>query len=501
MGTTHDFKKSSRPVRIREHEYSEYLSDGRDFIDDAKISALLSRTGIPHDAARIREIIQKALAIHSLSLEETVALIHVTDPALWEEINAAALHVKKKVYDNRIVTFAPLYTGNFCLNDCHYCGFRTSNTGITRSLLSLDEIKDEVRVLAGTIGHTRLIAVYGEHPTSNIDYIVESLGAIYGTRARTPRNTSATIRRVNVNAPPFGMEDLKKLGAAGIGTYQVFQETYHRVRYQELHPHGTSKSDFRWRLYSMHRAIRSGIEDVGIGALFGLYNWRFEILGLVAHALDLEKNFGIGPHTVSFPRLEPAHNTPLSQKSPFKVSDGDFKKIVSILRLAIPYAGMILTARENSRMRRECVHLGITQTDASSRIGVGAYSKMSSQIQEEKRQQFLLGDVRSLDEVVKELALMGYITSFCTAGYRCQRTGHCIMEMLRSGQEGKFCKLNAALTFREWLDDFASPETKSIADTLLTREIAEIKSSLPSFYQKFLEYYKRIQNGERDLYF
>ena len=250
----------------------------------------------------------------------------------------------------------------------------------------------------------------------------------------------------------------------------------------------------------MHRALEAGLDDVGLGALFGLYDWRFEVLGLTAHALELERAMGIGPHTISFPRLEPAANTPLAQSSPWRVSDDDFEKVVLVLRLAVPYAGLIVTARENPGMRRRLLPLGCTQTDASSQIGVGAYREHGGD-QDGRRQQFLLGDTRTLDEVVRDLASLGCITSFCTAGYRCGRTGQCIMDLLRSGAEGKFCKLNAVLTFREWLDDFASPATQAAGEPILQRELEEIRTQQPRIYPEFLKNYERICAGERDLYF
>ncbi|MDD5585031.1 MAG: [FeFe] hydrogenase H-cluster radical SAM maturase HydG [Candidatus Omnitrophica bacterium] len=485
--------------RIKHDEISRYLKGSRDFIHDDEFEELLKTQ---HDVSgpRVRDIIAKALSIQTLTLEEVATLLNVTDEALWSLMRQAAATIKEKVYDNRIVTFAPMYIGNLCVNHCLYCGFRNGNTAITRKILTLEEIRHETEILTGRIGHKRLMLVCGEHPLSNIEYLTSAIAAVYATQTTTKNNTLAGIRRINVNAPPFSIEELTMLRRAGIGTYQVFQETYHHKTYEMLHPHASVKSNYQWRLYSMHRALEAGVDDVGIGALFGLYDWKFEVIGLCAHARELEKLFGIGPHTVSFPRLEPALNTPLALNSKYKVSDNDFKKVLTVLRLAIPYTGMILTARENSRIRRECIPLGITQTDASTKIGVGAYSHESTS-QEETRQQFLLGDTRSLDEVVRELAHAGYITSFCTAGYRCQRTGKCIMELLRTGKEGKFCKLNAVLTFREWLDDFASEKTKEIAEKIINREIARIKETMPGVFEKFFQYYTRITAGERDLYF
>jgi len=432
-------------------------------------------------------------------LEETAILINVTDQELLLRMQEVAGEVKKKVYDNRIVTFAPLYLNNICVNNCLYCGFRKDNAQLKRKILTQEEIVKEIEVLAGKIGHKRLIVVFGEALPTDINYMKESIKTIYSVKVKT-KNGVGQIRRVNVNAPALSIEELKVLQEVGIGTYQVFQETYHHQTYDILHPKGTIKNDYRWRLYSMHRALEAGIDDVGLGALFGLYDWRFEVMGLVAHSLELERVFNIGPHTISFPRLEPAASAEYTQNSKYKVSNQDFEKLVTVIRLAVPHAGMIITARESAEIRRKVISLGCTQTDASTKIGVGDYSLNKSD-QDKEKQQFLLGDTRSLDELIREFSERGYITSFCTAGYRCGRTGECILSLLKSGQEGKFCKLNAVLTFREWLDDFASPETKKVGEQVIQREIEEVKKTLPKAYDKLIEYYNRIKNGERDLYF
>lgn len=485
-------------TRIKEEEVTKYLDDGRDFIPDDRIEEKLRAHADP-DPSWVREILAKSLAVEGLTPDETAALLNVDDPILEYEMRETAIAVKKKVYDNRIVTFAPLYLGNYCVNNCQYCGFRSENREAERHVLSLAEVKKEAEALAGRIGHKRLILVYGEHPLNDVDYMVDSMKAVYEVKVKT-RGGVGNIRRVNVNAAPLCIEDLKRLHEVGIGTYQVFQETYHRETYARVHPAGTVKANYRWRLYCMHRALEAGIDDVGIGALFGLYDWKFEVMGLVYHAWELERKFGIGPHTVSFPRLEPALNTPIGENSPCRVSDRDFKRLILAIRLAIPHAGMIITARENPDIRRDAIGLGVTQMDASSKIGIGAYSANGPK-QEAAIQQFLLGDTRSLEEVIRELAQMGYITSFCTAGYRCGRTGKCIMELLRSGAEGKFCKLNAVLTFREWLDDFTEEPTRKACEWVIDREIREIRDQMPGIFPKFMEHYERVKKGERDLYF
>ncbi len=485
--------------RIKQEEIDKYLlPGGKDFIDEEKIAQELEAGKNP-DPAYIRSLIQKSLKIETLTPAETAALLWVKDPELIAEMEEAAIKIKKTVYDNRIVTFAPLYLSSKCVNGCKYCSFQTSNDDMERRVVTMEELDREVKTLAGEIGHKRLIVVYGEHPDSDADYIVETVQRIYDCKFKTKKG-EGQIRRVNINAAPMSIEDLRKLKEVGIGTFQVFQETYHKGTYANVHPASTLKGNYRWRLYAMHRAYEAGIDDFGIGALFGLYDWRFEVMGLMYHTHELERAFGVGPHTISFPRLEPAHNAPLATNSDYIVNDDDFKHAVLCLRLSVPYTGMILTARENAELRRRIIPLGITQTDASTKIGLGAYSKKNDD-QEEDRQQFVIGDTRSLDEVVRELAKMGFISSFCTAGYRCGRTGYKIMDMLKSGHEGQFCKLNAIITFREWLDDFATEETREIAEDLIQKEIAEVKVKNPKMFDHLMRYYDQTCKGSRDLYF
>lgn len=488
---------------VRQDEIDKYLVNGKDFIDEGEIVGELEETRSP-EAGRVRDILRKSLEIKLLTPRETAVLLNVEEPELLEEMKAVAMEVKKRVYDNRIVFFAPLYCSNVCVNRCVYCGFRSDNREEKRHVLTPDEIRRETEAVIDQ-GHKRLIAVYGEHPLSDADYIADSISEIYSVKRTTPTGSGFNnIRRVNVNAAPMSVADLRKLWRAGIGTFQVFQETYHRGRYAELHPADTVKGNYRWRLYAMHRAMDAGIDDVAIGALFGLYDWRFEVMGLVRHARDLERQFGIGPHTISFPRMQPAPGSFLSENSSYLVGDDAFKRLVTVLRLAVPYAGLIVTARERAELRREIIGYGCTQTDASSKIGIGAYSKNKLQEENRDRVQFLLGDERSLDEVVRELATDGHITSFCTAGYRCGRTGDKIMSLLEKGVEGKFCKLNAVLTFREYLNDYASAATRAVGERLIEKELREIerdafftgKNLLPTF----MSYYRRIVAGERDLY-
>ncbi len=479
---------------IEEDEITRYMTNGKDFISDDKIWGEIARNKNP-ESKKIREILQKSLSIETLSRDETAALLNVQDEELWNEMFEVAGEVKRKVYDNRIVTFAPLYFGNLCVNDCLYCAFRKDNLKEVRNRLSLDQVREETKAMI-SVGHKRLMLDCGEHPSMDADYIADVLRTIYETKIGR-----GEIRRINVNVASMSIEKLRMLNEVGIGTYQVFQETYHHKTYRDVHPNSEGpKSNYGWRLYSLHRAMDAGIDDVGIGVLFGLYNWKFEVMGLLYHALNLEEQFGVGPHTISIPRLQPAENTPFISSTDYRVCDDDFKKLVTIIRLSVPYTGLILTARESAQLRREVIPLGVTQADAGTKIGIGTYSEKYDE-QEAKRQQFLLGDPRSLDEFIKELAEMGYITSFCTAGYRCGRTGKLIMKLLKCGQEGRFCKLNAVLTFREWLNDFASEGTKKMGEKVIEREMNEIKEQMPSIYPKLTEYCKRIENGERDLYF
>ena len=487
--------------RIKQDEIDRYLNNGEDFINTEEIESILaSAQATETDPSEIRDIIAKSLSIKTLLPEETAKLMNVNDPELLAEMQEAALKVKHTVYDNRIVTFAPLYMSNLCVNNCVYCGFREENDSTKRRVLRMDEVQKEVEILAGKIGHKRLVVVYGEHPSTGADYVAETIKTVYGMKVPTKKGYGS-IRRVNVNMAPIQIDELKMLRDVGIGTYQVFQETYHKPTYAKVHPADTLKGNYRWRLYCMHRAMEAGVDDVGIGALFGLYDWKFEVMGLLQHSIELEKKFGIGPHTISFPRIEKAVNTPFA--SGIKgVTNDEFEKLITVLRLSVPHTGMIITCRENPEIKDRCLSYGCTQTDASSQIGIGGYAELANSEQVQERQQFVLGDTRTLDQMIGDYAEKGIITSFCTAGYRCGRTGKCIMDMLRTGHEGKFCKLNAVITFREWLDDFASERTKSLGERVIQKEIEEIKNNTPEkVYEQFMNNYQRTVGGERDIYF
>ena len=360
-----------------------------------------------------------------------------------------------------------------------------------RRKLTMEEIREETKALV-SIGHKRLIVVFGEHPESDTDYMADALSTIYDTKVG-----NGEIRRVNVNAAPQSIAGLQRLRDIGIGTFQVFQETYHHATYREVHPRGP-KANYQWRLYAHHRAQEAGVDDVAIGALFGLYDWKFEVMGLLAHTIDLEQKFGgVGPHTISFPRMEPAGNTPFCQQSPCQVSDQDFKRLVSVIRLSVPYTGMIITARERREVRMDLINVGCTQTDGSTRIGIGAYSEPYDE-QEADRQQFLLGDTRPLDDVIAELADMGYLTSFCTAGYRCGRTGSYFMDIAKKGKVHLFCIPNALLTFKEYLLDYGSERTRRLGEALIQRRINAVPEELRPEVRSRLE---AIEHGARDLRF
>ncbi len=499
MDETNQFAANKTLVdkMIKRDEIDRYYQNGRDFINDEAIKAEIKDNSAP-DKARIRDIIQKSLAIETLSGPEVAALLAIDDPELIAEMAQAAWDIKHKVYDNRVVTFAPMYISSFCVNRCRYCGFSADNCHERRMCLTQEQIKAEAEAMI-KLGHKRVMAVYGEHPMTGAEFIAESLDTIYSANVQM-RKGKCNVRRINVNAAPLSIDDLKIVQKAGIGTFQVFQETYDHKIYSEMHPQDTVKGDYGWRLTCMHRAFDAGIDDVGLGVLFGLNpDWKYEVAAMCTHARELERFVGIGPHTFSVPRMHAASGSDVANaKSNF--SDDDFFKAVLVLRLAVPYTGLIVTARETKELRDRCVKIGITQMDAGTRIDLGGYSKGNTE-QNLDEQQFMLGDTRSLEQMIVDLAKQGIITSFCTAGYRCGRTGGCIMDALKTGREGTFCKINAVLTYREWLDDFASPESIKACEPVIMAELAQIEKLYPKFYPTIMERYNRIVSGERDLYF
>jgi 2-iminoacetate synthase len=464
----------------------------KDFIDDERIIELLEEAKNPAPS-EIREIMAKSRGKNRLEPEETAKLLQVEDRDLLDEMFHLAGELKKSVYGNRIVFFAPVYIGNKCVNNCPYCAFRRDNDAVERKTLTREELIEEIKILEDN-GHKRLILVYGEHPDYDANFICQTIETVYNTK-----HGRGEIRRTNINAAPMEVEDYRKLHEVGIGTFQIFQETYHHQTYARVHPRGDLKSDYQWRLYGLDRAMEAGIDDVGIGALFGLYDWKFEVMGLLYHTIHLEETFGIGPHTISFPRLEPAINTPFCDQARYRVSDEDFKKLVAIIRLSVPYTGMILTARENPEVRREVIPLGVSQIDAGSRIGVGGYIKAGAGYLP-KKEQFHLGDIRSLDEVIREVCKLGCVPSFCTAGYRCGRTGEHFMSLARPGHVHNFCMPNALLTFKEYLLDYASEETHKAGEKVIAKNLQDMGSRNPERKRLVEEKLALIEAGRRDVY-
>ncbi|HQF67619.1 MAG TPA: [FeFe] hydrogenase H-cluster radical SAM maturase HydG [Candidatus Cloacimonadota bacterium] len=461
----------------------------KSFIPTNTINELIeSQAHVPE--SRVRDIIAKSLDKQRLEPDETAALLSVSDPELKQLILQGAHELKERIYGNRIVLFAPLYVGNECVNDCVYCGFRISNKECVRSTLSHEQLIEETKSLVET-GHKRLIMVYGEHPIYSPEYIAETVQTVYDTKY-----SKGEIRRVNINAAPLDVEGFRTVKSVGIGTYQIFQETYHEETYARLHPRGP-KSSFLWRLDGLDRAMKAGIDDLGIGALMGLYDWKFEVMGLLYHTIHLEQTFGVGPHTISFPRIEPANGTDFANHPPHRVSDEDFKHMVAVIRLSVPYTGMILTAREPIAIRDEVLRYGISQIDAGSSIGVGDYS--SKDEESRKKSQFVLGDTRSLDDVIYELAKSGYIPSFCTSCYRAGRTGEHFMEFAVPGFVKRFCTPNALLTFAEYLYDFSSPRTLAAGMELIESETARIEDD--NMRQSVREKLASMKAGQRDLYY
>ncbi len=442
------------------------------------------------DPVRVRETIAKSLGKQRLSLEETALLINATDTDLVEEIKEGARELKKRIYGNRIVLFAPLYIGNKCTNNCKYCGFRVSNKEAIRKTLNDEEIVREIEALEDN-GQKRLILVYGEHPEYDAEYIAHTVKIAYGVK-----KGNGEIRRVNINAAPLDIDGFRTVKDAGIGTYQVFQETYHPEVYRMYHL-GGKKRDFDYRLTSLDRAQEAGLDDVGIGALFGLYDWRFEVMGLVRHTNHLEACYNVGPHTISFPRIQNA--AMLDFEGKYIVSDADFAKLVAILRLAVPYTGMILTARENPALRREVIQFGVSQIDGGTRLEIGSYAASLNEEQNLNREQFKINDDRSLNEVIDELLEHDFLPSFCTACYRLGRTGEHFMEFSVPGFIKRFCSSNAILTLAEYLTDYAPPATAEKGWKVIEENLAGLEG-----FQDTAEIRRRIElikQGQRDLYF
>ncbi|WP_320110458.1 [FeFe] hydrogenase H-cluster radical SAM maturase HydG [Draconibacterium orientale] len=456
-----------------------------DFINEAKVWETLEQNKNP-EPAKIKEVLAKAAEMKGLNLADVAVLTSISDPEMLAELFNTANTVKETIYGKRLVLFAPLYISNLCANECLYCAFRATNKAIDRHALSQEHIAREVEVLINQ-GHKRVLLVAGEsYPKKGFDYVLESIRTIYSVKSE-----HGEIRRVNINVAPLTVDEFKLAKAEGIGTYQIFQETYHRETYKKVHV-GGKKRDYNWRVWALHRAMEAGIDDVGIGVLFGLFDYRFEIMAMMQHIFELEDKFGVGPHTISVPRMEPATNSDIASHPPFPVSDIDFRKIVAILRLAVPYTGIIMSTRETAKMRRDTFALGVSQISAGSKTNPGGYEE-----EDEVSSQFSLGDHRPLDEVIRDVASMGYIPSFCTACYRLGRTGQDFMDLAKPGDIRLHCGPNGLSSFKEYLQNYASPETREIGDQLIRETIAGLTGVAKQRAEKLV---KRVEAGRDDVY-
>jgi len=464
-------------------------SETNNFIDDNEIWSNIEKAK-NCDNKEILDILKKAEEAKGLTQYETAALLMVKDKELTQEIFKLAKRIKEKIYGNRIVIFVPLYISNECGNICEYCAFRADNKELKRKTLSFEEIKQEVAVVEKQ-GHKRILAVYGESPKYDVNWMVKGIEAIYETKT----DPSGEIRRVNVNAAPMSTEDFKILKSSQIGTYQCFQETYHKKTYEKVHISG-KKKDYLYRLNALHRAQDAGIDDVAMGVLYGLFDPYYETLAMLKHCEELEAKYGVGPHTISFPRLEPALGSYMSEHPPYLVDDDLFRKIVAVIRLAVPYTGMILSTRESAELRHELIHLGVSQVSAGSKTSPGSYHESLTNIPDE--QQFTIGDERNLDEVIYDLSQMNFVPSFCTSCYRLGRHGDHFMDMAKNLHIKNFCQPNAILTFSEYLEDYASPKTKQAGYEMVKRLLTEINSE--DLRKTVTDEVSQIKNGKRDIF-
>lgn len=464
------------------------------FIDDERIDQILAdASDQAKNPLRVRELLAKAGKSQGLTAAEAAVLLVVSDPVLQQEMFQTAKTVKESIYGTRIVLFAPLYLSSYCINNCNYCGYRAGNHEQLRRRLTMEEIAEEVEILE-SLGHKRLALEAGEDPLNcPLEYVLESIRTIYGVK-----NGNGAIRRVNVNVAATTIDEYRQLKDAGIGTYILFQETYHRPSYAKMHPTGP-KRDYNWHTTAMDRAMQAGIDDVGIGVLYGLYDAVYETIAMLLHAEHLEQTYGVGPHTISVPRLRPADGVTL-EHFPHLFDDEMFKKIIAVIRLAVPYTGMILSTREEPELRDELIGYGISQISAGSCTGVGGYHQS---YREEKPDhsgmQFEPSDQRSPDEIITMLCDSGYIPSFCTACYRQGRTGDRFMALAKNGSIQNVCQPNALLTLKEYLEDYANEAVKATGEKLIAKSLASIPNEAAR--AKTTERLRQIAAGERDLYF
>lgn len=443
-----------------------------------------------HDKTQVREVLAKGRELKGIDADETAVLMQVSDPELLAEMFATARYIKDEIYGARLVLFAPLYISNLCCNDCAYCAFRATNKEIARRSLSMDEIANETRILVEQ-GHKRVLLVAGEaYPKQGFQYVLDAIKTVYSVT-----DGKGQIRRINVNIAPLELEEFRELKQAQIGTYQLFQETYHRGTYHKVHT-GGPKRDYDWRVTAMDRAMEAGIDDLGVGVLFGLYDWRYEVLALMQHAAHLEAKYGVGPHTISVPRLEPAAGSDIAAHPPFPVSDIEFRKLVAILRIAVPYTGIILSTREAPNIRRETFALGVSQISAGSRTNPGGYAE-GEPVNEDISGQFSLGDHRPLHEVVQDIANLGYIPSWCTACYRLGRTGQDFMDLCKPGLIKAHCEVNAMSTFQEYLEDYADDATRQTGEQMIAQRLGTMEADNRKTAAKLIE---QVKAGKRDVY-
>lgn len=471
--------------------YDVKSKKAEEFISDEEILDTLSYADAhKNDRELIKSIIEKAKEIKGLSHREASVLLASEEEDLNKEVEKLAMEIKEKFYGNRIVMFAPLYLSNYCVNGCVYCPYHYKNKHIRRKKLTQEEIKAEVIALQD-MGHKRLALEQGEDPVNNpIEYVLDSIKTIYSIKHK-----NGAIRRVNVNIAATTVENYAKLKEAGIGTYILFQETYHKKSYEELHPTGP-KHDYAYHTEAMDRAMQGGIDDVGCGVLFGLEMYRYDFCGLLMHAEHLEAVYNCGPHTISVPRICPADDIDVNDFDN-SISDEIFAKIVAILRVAVPYTGLIISTRESKKTREKVLKLGISQISGGSSTSVGGY--VTPELPDENSAQFDLSDTRTLDEIVGWLIDLGHIPSFCTACYREGRTGDRFMSLVKSGQIANCCHPNALMTLKEYLEDYASPEVKEKGLAIIEKEIEKVTN--PKVKERAKQNLLDIESGSRDFRF
>ncbi|HNX95665.1 MAG TPA: [FeFe] hydrogenase H-cluster radical SAM maturase HydG [Holophaga sp.] len=472
--------------------YDPKSMDANAFIHHEEIlESLAQAKRDAQDPAKVRAILEKAATYVGLTHREAAALLEVQSPEILGEVFAMARRIKEHIYGRRIVMFAPLYLSDYCVNGCTYCGYSCKNKTMARRKLTQEELAEEVRVLEG-LGHKRLALEAGEDPVNcPLEYVLECIQTIYSLKFN-----NGEIRRANVNIAATTVENYRRLKDAGIGTYILFQETYHKPTY--LTVHSGPKRNYEWHTEAHDRAMQGGVDDVGLGVLYGLYEWKYDTVAMLMHGEHLEAAMGVGPHTLSVPRIRSASGVD-AKDYPYLVSDDDFKKVVAVLRLAVPYTGMILSTREPMGYREEVIALGISQVSAGSCTGVGGYAHTHKLGAPESVPQFEPADHRSPTEVLKDLLKDGYIPSYCTACYREGRTGDRFMRLAKTGQIANVCQPNALLTLQEYMEDYGDEELRTLGQEIIARELETIPN--PKAKEAAAAYLERIRNGERDLRF